>query len=167
MVALGNFTYSRSTVQVYEETDFITTPCRSRFGQPISQKWGYVGERLFIDDADVLNAARQDVGEYGAGDLKYKDINGDNVINEIDKVPIGYPTTPELNYGFGLSVGYQNFDASFFFQGSGRYSFWVAAAAMSPFVQSTLGGKILEHGLPRVISSDYWSEGAQDHRNRK
>src|SRR3546814_924455 len=164
MVARGNFTYARSTFQFYEETDFSTTPWRSRVGQPISQQWGYVGERLFIDDADVLNAARQDFGEYGAGDLKYKDINGDNVINKIDKVPIGYPTTPELNYGFGLSVGYQNFDASFFFQGSGRYSFWVDAAAMSPFVQSTSGGKILETGLPRFISSDYWSEGSQDPR---
>src|SRR3546814_14261333 len=86
MVALGNFTDARSTFQFYEETYFSTTPCRSRVGQPISQQWGYVGERLFIDDADVLNAARQDFGEYGAGDLKYKDINGDNVINEIDKV---------------------------------------------------------------------------------
>src|SRR3546814_3508650 len=63
MVARGNFTYARSTFQFYEETDFSTTPCRSRVGQPISQQWGYVGERLFIDDADVLKAARQDIGE--------------------------------------------------------------------------------------------------------
>lgn len=164
LVARGNFTYARSTFQYYEEPDFSGTSWRSRVGQPISQQWGYVAERLFIDNADMLSAPRQDFGEYGAGDIKYKDINGDNVINEIDMVPIGYPTTPELNYGFGLSVGYRNFDASFFLQGSGRYSFWIDAAAMSPFVQTTSGGKILETGLPRFIATDYWSEVSQDPR---
>ena len=42
-----------------------------------------------------------------AGDIKYRDVNGDGKISELDKVPIGYPTTPEINYGFGLSVGYK------------------------------------------------------------
>ena len=49
-------------------------------------------------------------GEYGAGDIKYKDINGDMKIDENDQVPIGYPTTPEIIYGFGLTTGYKNFD---------------------------------------------------------
>lgn len=129
---------------------------------PISQRWGYVAERLFIDNADVANAARQDFGEYGAGDIKYKDINEDGVINEIDMVPIGYPTTPEINYGFGLSAGYKNFDFSFFFQGSARSSFWIDAAGMSPFTQSTSGGKILETGLAKFIADDYWSEASQN-----
>lgn len=162
MVARGNFTYARSTFQFYEEVDYSDTPWKSRIGRPISQRWGYVAERLFIDDADVANSPRQDFGEYGPGDLKYKDINGDGVINEIDQVPIGYPTTPELNYGFGISAGYGAFDVSFFLQGSGRYSFWIDAQAMSPFVQTTSDGKILETGLASFIASDYWSEVSQN-----
>ena len=162
VVGRANFTFAKSTFKFYEEPDYSEIPWRSRIGQPISQKWGYVAERLFIDDADVLNAARQDFGEYGPGDIKYKDINEDGVINEVDLVPIGSPTTPEINYGFGLSVGYKNFDASFFFQGSGRSSFWIDANAMSPFIQSTSGGKILETGLAQFIADDYWSEASQN-----
>ena len=80
-------------------------------------------------------------GEYGAGDIKYKDINGDMKIDENDQVPIGYPTTPEIIYGFGLTTGYKNFDFSFFFQGSARSSFWIDPTATAPFVSdSSLGG---------------------------
>lgn len=162
LVGRANFTFAKSTFKFYEEPDYSDIPWRSRIGQPISQKWGYVAERLFIDDADVLNAARQDFGEYGPGDIKYKDINNDGVINEIDLVPIGSPSTPEINYGFGLSAGYKSFDASFFFQGSGRSSFWIDAKTMSPFVQSWSSGKILETGLAQFIADDYWSETSQN-----
>lgn len=162
LVGRGNFTYAHSTYKFYEETDFSEIPWKSRIGRPIYQRWGYVAERLFIDEADVKNAARQDFGEYGPGDIKYRDINGDGVINEVDQVPLGYPTRPELNYGFGLSAGYKNIDFSFFFQGSGRYSFWIDGASLSPFVESTVSGKILETGLAKFIADDYWSEGSQN-----
>ena len=156
----ATFTYARSTFKFYEEPNYemMGVPWRSRIGEPIAQQWGYVAERLFIDKPDVESSARQDFGEYGPGDLKYKDMNKDGVINNLDMVPIGYPTMPEVNYGFGLSVGYKNFDASFFFQGSGRSSFWVNASAMSPFVRS---GR-LENGLAKFISDDYWTETSQN-----
>ena len=158
MVGRGTFTYARSTYSFYEESDFSSYPWRSRIDQPIKQTWGYVAERLFIDNADIANSPRQDFGEYAPGDIKYKDISGDGVINELDMVPIGYPTTPEINYGFGLSAGYKNWDFSFFFQGSARSSFWIDAAAMTPFVRS---GRT-ETGLAKFIADDYWSEASQD-----
>lgn len=162
IVGRANFTFAKSTYEFYEEPDYRDVPWRSRTGMPIKQEWGYVAERLFIDDADVTNSPRQDFGEYGAGDIKYKDISGDNVINELDMVPIGSPTTPEINYGFGLSAGYKNIDVSFFFQGSGRSSFWIDAETMSPFIQSTSDGQILETGLAKFIADDYWSEASQN-----
>lgn len=158
MIGRGTFTYARSTYSFYEEPDYSEYPWRSRIGQPIKQEWGYVAERLFIDEADIANSARQDFGNYLPGDIKYRDINNDGVINELDMVPIGYPTTPEINYGFGLSTGYKDFDFSFFFQGSARSSFWVDASAMSPFVRS--GGT--ETGLAQFIADDYWSEASQN-----
>ncbi|MFW6327338.1 MAG: SusC/RagA family TonB-linked outer membrane protein, partial [Bacteroidota bacterium] len=142
----------------YEEPDYSAVPWRSRIGRPLAQQWGYVAERLFIDDADIANSPRQDLGKYEAGDIKYRDINEDEVINELDMVPIGYPTRPEINYGFGLSSGYKNLDASFFFQGSGNSSFWINSAAMSPFVRSDN----LETGLAEFIANDYWSETSQN-----
>jgi hypothetical protein len=133
----------------------------------VSQQWGYVAERLFIDEAEIYDeekeiyvSPRQDFGEYMAGDIKYKDMDGDGVINERDMVPIGYPTTPEINYGFGLSGGYKNFDISVFFQGSGRSSFWLDYSAMSPFYSRVpqYETQIHETGLAKFIADDYWSE---------
>ncbi|MDR1864454.1 MAG: TonB-dependent receptor [Bacteroidales bacterium] len=170
--ARGNFTYARSVFDFYEEPDYEKAgqPWRSRKGQPISQRWGYVAERLFLDDSEIAHSARQEFGEYRAGDIKYKDIYEDGIINEADKVPIGYPTTPEINYGFGLSAGYKGFDLSFFFQGSGRSSFWINANAMSPFVgtfinqdkSSSDNETATETGLSQFIADDYWSETNQN-----
>jgi TonB-linked SusC/RagA family outer membrane protein len=156
----ATFTYARSVFDVYEEPDYemMGVPWLSHIGQPIRQERGYVAERLFIDDLDVENSARQDFGEYGPGDLKYKDMNEDEVINNLDMVPIGNPTFPEINYGFGLSMGYKAFDASFFFQGSGKSSFWIDAYAMTPFIRSGS----LENGLAKFIADDYWTETSQN-----
>src|SRR5690606_9580122 len=90
VVGRGNFTFARSTFQKYEEPDFSNTPWLSHTGQSISQKWGYIAERLFIDEKDVSISPRQDFGEYGPGDVKYKDLNQDGVINLLDRAPIGY-----------------------------------------------------------------------------
>lgn len=161
LIARGNFTFARTEYEFYEEPDYSNEPWLSRVGLPISQRWGYYAERLFIDEADVANSPRQDFGEYGAGDLKYKDINKDGVINELDRVPLGYPTIPEINYGFGFTVGYKNIDLSAFFQGSGNSSFWIDSQGMSPFIRSTSSGQITETGLAKFIADDYWSETTQ------
>ncbi len=60
-----------------------------------------------------------------AGDIKYRDINNDGIINSDDRVPRGYPTQPEIIYGFGASLRYKNIDFSFYFQGSARSSFFI------------------------------------------
>ncbi len=160
LIGRGTFTYARTTYSKYEEPDYIGmgVPQLSRIGNSITQTFGYLAERLFIDPADVVNSPRQDFGDYGPGDIKYKDINGDNVINSLDKIPIGRPTMPEVNYGFGLSSGLKNFDASFFFQGSARSSFWINASQLSPFVRSG----VLENGLAKFIADDYWSLNSQN-----
>ncbi|WP_240903064.1 TonB-dependent receptor [Sphingobacterium sp. SGG-5] len=164
LVGRANFTYAHSTYVYYEEAEYsrLNMDWLSKKGHAVRQQWGYVAERLFIDDADVAASPRQEFEEYMAGDIKYKDINGDNVINELDKVPIGYPTIPEINYGFGLSAGYKNLDVSIFFQGSGRSSFWIDAAAMSPFREYSSGGKTLETGLAQFIADDHWTELSQN-----
>jgi TonB-linked SusC/RagA family outer membrane protein len=162
LVGRANFTYARSTYEYYEEPDYELQGMswRSRKNHAVSQQWGYVAERLFIDEEEILDSPRQDFSEYLAGDIKYKDIDGDGVINERDMVPIGYPTTPEINYGFGLSAGYKNLDVSIFFQGSARSSFWIDYAAMSPFYSRVpqYETQIHETGLAKFIADDYWSE---------
>ena len=151
--ARGNFTYATSAFKVYDEPDYAEKYL-SRIGYSLNQTWGYVAERLFVDDADVANSPRQNFGEYMAGDIKYRDLNGDGVITSLDRVPIGFPTVPEIVYGFGFSAGYKNLDLSCFFQGSARSSFYIDAENTSPFVDN--------QALLKAYSESYWSE---DNRN--
>ena len=161
--ARANFSYATSKYEVYDELDFISAglPWRSRIGLNLSQPFGYIAERLFIDEADIANSPLQTFGEYMPGDIKYKDINNDGIIDINDEVPIGYPSTPEIIYGFGISSSYKNLDLSFFFQGSARSSFFIDAYRTSPFID-TSGSAIGNNALLTAWANDYWSE---DNRN--
>ncbi|MGC3978482.1 MAG: TonB-dependent receptor [Paludibacteraceae bacterium] len=166
-----NFTYAKSKFTRYEELTWINETWKSRIGYPTTQQWGYIAEGLFIDDAEVANSPKQ-FGNYGAGDIKYRDLNNDGVITEADMAPIGYPTTPEITYGFGSSLGISKWDISFFFQGSARSSFWLDYSSMSPFFQSSgsngAGGDYGNNrmttinNLAQMIANSYWSEDNRD-----
>ncbi len=158
----GTFTYATSKATKWEEPDYSDTPWRSRVGQSLAQNWGYIAERLFIDDQEVENSPLQ-FGNYMAGDIKYRDINNDGKISELDKVPIGFPTVPEINYGFGLTVGYKGIDASFFFQGSARQSFWIDLFNTTPFLDSDGGdGRLGQNAILKAYADSYWSESNRD-----
>lgn len=153
VIGRANMTYATSEFMVYEEADFRNTPWKSRIGYSLGQTWGYVAERLFVDEYEVRNSPQQAPGTM-AGDIKYKDINGDGLIDELDQVAIGFPTTPEIIYGFGFSTGYKAFDLSCFFQGLARESFWVNPSNTAPFVGQT--------ALLKVYEDSHWSEGNRD-----
>ncbi len=121
----ANFTYAKSKFVTYEEPDYLET-YRSHVGYSISQQWGYIAERLFVDDNEAANAPKQSFGSvYGGGDIKYLDVNRDGQITEADQVPIGYPTSPQIVYGFGFTLRYKAFDIGTFFQGLAQESFWL------------------------------------------
>lgn len=165
--ARGNFTYTTSKYLVYEEYKYGKEWWKSRIGYSTAQQWGYIAERLFVSDKEALNSPFQNFGEYRGGDIKFRDVNGDGQITELDQVPIGYPTLPEIVYGFGFSVGFRDFDLSAFFQGLGRESFWIDVNATSPFAayryrSDELPGVILQNQLLQAYANDHWSE---DNRN--
>lgn len=164
-----NYTYATNKYEVFEEPDYDSfgTPWVSKIGRPIKQEYGLIAERLFVDDLDVYNSPRQDFGEVMGGDIKYKDINGDGIITDLDKVPIGTPSIPEITYGFGFSMGYKKFDLSAFFQGLGNVSFFIDPTKTTPFADtdddnSYLKDLTAENGLLKEIADDHWSE---DNRN--
>lgn len=149
--ARGNFTYATSKYEVYEEPQY-DEPWRTRVGRSLRQEYGYIAERLFVDDLEAQNSPVQEVGThpYGGGDIKYTDVNRDGKVNDADRVPIGNPTVPEIVYGFGFSLGYKGIDFSTFFQGVANESFWINAAATSPFNENAQ--------LLKVYADSYWSE---------
>jgi TonB-linked SusC/RagA family outer membrane protein len=166
----GNFTYATSRYEVYEEPDYAKqgAPYRTFVGQSLNRYWGYIAERLFVDEADIANSPRQNFGEYMPGDIKYKDVNGDGQITELDYVFMGYPTVPEISFGFGISLGYKGFDLSTFFQGNARVSFWLRPELIAPFIDPHTAQQKsdmlipsnirLSNGLLQRIADDHWSE---------
>ena len=163
--ARGNFTYSSSKYLVYEEPEY-PEKYRMHAGYSLKQTWGYIAERLFVDDEEAANSPSQASfgSQYGGGDIKYTDVNGDGVITEADMVPIGLPTSPEIIYGFGASMGWRGFDFSIFFQGLANESFWIDAstnynpskniAGTAPFVNNTQ--------LLKAYADSHWSEDNRD-----
>lgn len=157
----GTFTYAASNLLVNEEPDYpANMGYLSRVGHSLTESFGLIAERLFVDDEDVKNSPVQSFGgEVRGGDIKYRDINGDGQITNLDMVNgLGNPTTPEIIYGFGFSFGYKNFDISTFFQGSARSSFFIDPSKISPFIQDGAN----QNGLLKAIADDHWSE---DNRN--
>jgi TonB-linked SusC/RagA family outer membrane protein len=144
-----NFSYSKNKITQKDEQQFKDRYL-SAIGQSSNILRGLVAERLFVDDYEVDNSPRQDMGIYEAGDIKYKDINGDGRINDNDYVPMGYPAVPEIQYGFGLSGGFRNFDISFFFQGNSRVSFFIDPQGIAPLVG--------HRNSLEIVARDYWTE---------
>ena len=85
-----------------------------------NQQFGLIAEGLFESEEDIANWPKQDFGTVRPGDIKYRDVNGDGVVNTFDKVAIGYTLVPEINYGFGASVKWKGIDVSVFFSGVGH-----------------------------------------------
>jgi TonB-linked SusC/RagA family outer membrane protein len=158
MTGRANFTYATNKYLELDEKDYPDQYLK-HLGHNINQQWGLIAERLFVDEEEIKNSPKQDFGLYMAGDIKYKDVNGDGVINSNDAVPMGFPTVPEIQYGFGLSAGYKNFDASFFFQGNGRVSFFInpgvgggddGTEGIAPFAA--------RRNALSIVANDYWTE---------
>ncbi|WP_166664872.1 TonB-dependent receptor [Pedobacter metabolipauper] len=162
----GTFTIAQGKYIEYEEP-YYTYPYLSRIGLASSQQRGYIAERLFVDDDEVANSPEQSFGSIvRGGDIKYVDVNGDGKVNADDMVPIGYPTTPEINYGFGLSTGFKNFDFSFFFSGVANTSLFIspvssqpgdATQGIAPFGNITTPKAVLQ-----AIADSHWTEENQN-----
>jgi TonB-linked SusC/RagA family outer membrane protein len=164
----GNFTYSTNRYEYIEEPNY-KEPWRHFVGQPISRGYGFIAERLFVDDQEARNSPTQIFSSNGVngilpqgGDIKYRDLNNDGKIDILDQAFIGYPTTPEIVYGFGFSSGYKGFDLSAFFQGQARVSFFIDPNKVSPFIPSN---DPYIYGNTQVLSDfakSHWSEENQN-----
>jgi len=88
---------------------------RTEVGRPIASFYGWVTEGIFQTQSEIDAHAFQNAGT-APGDIKFKDMNGDGVINDDDRTFIGNPT-PDFTYGITASASYKNFDFSMFWQG--------------------------------------------------
>lgn len=159
----SNLTFVKNKYINYEEPQWAE-PYRYTSGQAIGRNYGFIAERLFVDDKEVANSPTQRFGTYlpKGGDIKYRDLNGDGVIDDADKTFIGYPQAPEMVYGFGFSSSYKNFDLSAFFTGQERVSFFIDPTKVSPFVPSNEPYIIGDTQLLKGFADNHWSPENQN-----
>lgn len=115
----GNFTLSNNRVNYFEEAD-TKYEYNSATGRPYGYQKGLIALGLFKDDEDIANSPKQTFGSYLPGDIKYKDVNGDGVVNGDDKVPLSFSSTPRFMYGFGVEFRYKRLSAAVLFKGTGN-----------------------------------------------
>ncbi|SKA48176.1 TonB-linked outer membrane protein, SusC/RagA family [Chitinophaga eiseniae] len=160
---MSNFTYSKGTYGTYEEPQYAE-PWRYVSGTMLNQKFGYIAERLFVDDKEALASPSQTFGGNPprGGDIKYRDLNGDGRLTVADMVPLGFPTVPQIMYGFGFSINYKGFELNARFQGQARVSFFIDPRSVSPFVIPPSPQIQSQSQILQAFADNHWSEENQN-----
>ena len=150
----GNFTYTQNK---YVDVDdpIYRYPWQSSTGKPLSRIEGFIADGLFTSQEEINNSPVQNLGSTPKpGDIKYRDITGDGIIDDFDKTMISeYGGMPRIQYGFGASLRYKDFDFGVFFNGSAKRK--IMTGLMSPFGQN-------DNNVFKFIADNYWSEENPD-----
>ncbi len=96
--------------QIFDGTSRTTT------GLPIGYFYGYISDGIYQTAEEIRVSPQNTINEVRVGDIKYRDINNDNVIDETDRTLIGNPTA-DFMYGFSLNLNYKKLDFSADFMG--------------------------------------------------
>lgn len=129
-----------------------TSLTQSREGYPINSIYGHVALGLFKDEEDIANSPIQQFGATAPGDIKYKDLNDDGVINAEDQEIIG-STIPRYTYSVNINMNWRSFDFSMFWQGVGKADGYLNSSAIIPFFN---GGTVQEQ------HKDRWTQENQN-----
>lgn len=159
----GNFTYSKNVVQNWEQA-YMEYPYLEYQGYPYNSIRGYQSIGLFKNEDDIKYSPQQTFGTVMPGDIKYKDINGDGVINELDMVPLTHSTYPLTMYGAGGEFRYKKLTLGLLFKGTGKTSFFYNGMGYIPFYNGTEGNVLNMVADPsnRWIPLDYAIEHGID-----
>lgn len=147
---IGDFSYSVGANATYsrfydwEQYDHRFSNSWDEYRNSIWHRYGYLNWGLeaigqFKDWDEIatypIDNDRQGNKTIRPGDIKYKDINGDGVINGMDERPIGYreDSTPIFNYGLNFAFAYKNFDLAFDLTGAAMSSWYQQWEQRNPF----------------------------------
>ncbi|WP_134087945.1 TonB-dependent receptor [Olivibacter sp. XZL3] len=146
----GTVTFNRNKV-IEDDLPPWNYPWRERKGQRIGQRFGLIAEGLFTSAEEIAGSATQ-IGNTMPGDIKYRDLNNDGLIDANDEAPIGYGSIPELVYGLRLGFSYKRFSFAAFFQGTGNVDIVTNGQGFTPFTQGVSSGNLL------TAIEDRWTE---------
>ncbi|WP_231490388.1 SusC/RagA family TonB-linked outer membrane protein [Pedobacter sp. Leaf170] len=129
----GQVAYNKNKIDYFAE---IPQPYEynQQTGRSIAQNYGLVSKGFYqLEDfnanGSLKGGALPAFGLVQPGDLKYQDLNGDNIIDEKDITSVGKSLFPEMTYSFGANFSYKGFDLSALFQGIGSSSVNILSAA--------------------------------------
>lgn len=145
----GNFTYTKNKYVNLDEPEYPYV-WQIQTGQPMSHQYGYIADGLFQSQEEIDNSPVQNLGStVRVGDIKYRDLNGDGIINDYDRSYISQNgRDPKIQYGFGVTLQYKNFDLGVFFNGSAMRDLMLSG--QHPFGQN-------DYNVFQYIADDYWS----------
>lgn len=132
-------------------------------GEKLNEIWGYVSNGLFQSDEDAKAADQSYLsgGSWGAGDVKYEDLNndwkidiGNNTLDDSGDRKIIGNSTPRYSYGITAGFDYKGFDFEMFWQGIGKRDYWLGGSQFWGFTD--------EWCTPLTSSLDYWTEDNRD-----
>ena len=114
-------------------------------GHEVGELYGFVTQGIFQNAADIAKHAIQP--NAAPGDVKFKDIDGNDTINSLDQTSLG-SAIPKLYYGFNLGVSFRNFDLSVFFQGN------EGNKIVNGLYQALMAGQYTNHYIDEL---NYWT----------
>ncbi|MDP9080599.1 MAG: TonB-dependent receptor [Bacteroidota bacterium] len=134
-------------------TELITQPdvygLIRKVGSPITEYYGYETNGLFQNQAEIDASAKLPGVTVSPGDVKFKDLNHDGVIDAKDKTELGNPF-PRYTFGFTYRVAVAGFDASIFIQGVGKRDEFLRGELVEPY-QGGYGATLYDH------QTDFWT----------
>lgn len=134
----GNFNWNQSEVKErLEEPRLYENLVRT--GHSLNQIFGLEAIGFFKDMDDINNSPAQNFSTVRPGDIKYRDVNGDGIIDSNDETAIGYNTSvPEIYYSMHFGAEYKGFGISALFQGAANYSAMLNTKSMFwPLINNT------------------------------
>ena len=155
----GNMTYSKNEILERDEENTIYW-YKMQEGHRVNQAMGLVALGLFKDYEEIRNWPKQ-FGDVMPGDIKYKDINGDGVIDDNDKVAIGATKKPNFTYGFGVSAKWKGLDVNVHFQGVGKSTYFIDGSTVYMFSGGDGWGNVLKE----MAESNRWILGVNEDPN--
>lgn len=168
-VLRGNFTQAKNKILQFEEP-IVRFPYQSAVDYQFGINRGLIALGLFEDEADVMNSPTQTFGgEVLPGDIKYKDVNGDGVIDDYDVVPLEYSSTPQIQYGFAAEFSWKSWNVSALFEGVDRVKYFSGGNGFFPFSGRETGNvlSVITDQANRWTSAEISGDPATENPNAR
>ena len=153
----GHFSYAKNTIDYMAETP-KKYPWMMSTGYSVGQIKGFKSDGLFNTEEELANRPVYSFNNNRVqlGEIRYVDIDGDGIINDNDRVPIGFSNVPRWNYGFDTRLNYKGWGVYLQFVGSAQGTFVMNNSMRTGF------GTDYNPATPFEYTTERWSQERYD-----